>query len=345
MQFLERFKASPAGQASEDEVDTINALLSNTFAVDPVNPETVREFELPQTLESIVSAAAAAPSHAAASSSSSSSSSSCSSSSSSAGMGTTFESFRAKLEEMGFFRGVVPGSPEYESRIRMAKAKFDETSQNMKSSSPGPSAADKAAAEELKNAGNEALQAKNFEGAVASYSQAIKLDSTNAVYFSNRAAAYIHLHSLDLAQADCEKAIQLNASFPRAHARLGSVFMQKGMPEQAVPAYEKAVQLDPTNEQFAKQLAEARAALSESMGTPAGMPDMSSLFGGNGGLDMGALLQNVDISSILQQAQQNPEMMQAATQMAMQMFGQGGNPNGGGEGKKDGNGGHSNMYS
>ena len=131
---------------------------------------------------------------------------------------------------------------------------------------------------------------------------------------------------------------------------------------------------------------------------------MSSLFGGNGGLDMGALLQNVDISSILQQAQQNPEMMQAATQMcvcvsmcvcmyacmsvclyvvkvclyavmvcmcvvmvcmyvsmcacvyarvlfadwtanhhvnaspcrAMQMFGQGGNPNGGGEGKKDG---------
>ena len=48
-----------------------------------------------------------------------------------AGMGTTFESFRAKLEEMGFFRGVVPGSPEYESRIRMAKAKFDETSQNM----------------------------------------------------------------------------------------------------------------------------------------------------------------------------------------------------------------------
>ena len=39
-----------------------------------------------------------------------------------------------------------------------------------------------------------------------------------------------------------------------------------GMPEQAVPAYEKAVQLDPTNEQFAKQLAEARAALSESMG-------------------------------------------------------------------------------
>ena len=36
------------------------------------------------------------------------------------------------------------------------------------------------------HAGNEALQAKNFEGAVASYSQAIKLDSTNAVYFSNR---------------------------------------------------------------------------------------------------------------------------------------------------------------
>ena len=48
------------------------------------------------------------------------------------------------------------------------------------------SARDNAAAEDLKSKGNSLMAAKDYNGAIASYSDAIAKDGTNAVFYSNR---------------------------------------------------------------------------------------------------------------------------------------------------------------
>ncbi len=54
----------------------------------------------------------------------------------------------------------------------------------------GPSAADKNQAEALKVQGNALMGKKDLAGAIDKYTQAIALDDSNPVYFSNRAAAH-----------------------------------------------------------------------------------------------------------------------------------------------------------
>ncbi|RPD81654.1 TPR-like protein [Lentinus tigrinus ALCF2SS1-7] len=86
-----------------------------------------------------------------------------------------------------------------------------------------PSAADKAAAEKLKATGNAHMSAKKYDEAIRSYTQAIALDPTNAVYYSNRAAAYSSKGEHSSAVLDAEKAIEADQSFVKAYHRLGCV--------------------------------------------------------------------------------------------------------------------------
>ena len=86
-----------------------------------------------------------------------------------------------------------------------------------------PSAADKAAAEKLKATGNAQMSSKKYDDAIKSYTQAIALDPTNAVYYSNRAAAYSSKGEHSSAVLDAEKAIEADPSFVKAYHRLGCV--------------------------------------------------------------------------------------------------------------------------
>ncbi len=85
----------------------------------------------------------------------------------------------------------------------------------------GPSDADKAAAEKLKQAGNVQMSSKQYDGAIESYTKAIALDPTNPVYYSNRAAAHSNKHDHANAVVDSEKAIEIDPSFAKAYHRLG----------------------------------------------------------------------------------------------------------------------------
>jgi len=67
------------------------------------------------------------------------------------------------------------------------------------------------------------MSAKQYDQAINSYSQAIALDSTNPVYYSNRAAAHSSKGDHLSAVGDAEKAITVDPSFVKAYHRLGYV--------------------------------------------------------------------------------------------------------------------------
>lgn len=85
----------------------------------------------------------------------------------------------------------------------------------------GPSSEDKAAAEKYKASGNSLMSTKQYDAAIEAYTKAIELDPTNAVYYSNRAAAHSSKSSHAAAITDAEKALEIDPSFVRAYHRLG----------------------------------------------------------------------------------------------------------------------------
>lgn len=56
-----------------------------------------------------------------------------------------------------------------------------------------------------------------------SYSKAIELNNTNAIYYSNRAAAYSHIGQHHKAIEDCKRAIVIDPLYVKAYSRLGYV--------------------------------------------------------------------------------------------------------------------------
>ncbi|RKP03430.1 hypothetical protein CXG81DRAFT_7941, partial [Caulochytrium protostelioides] len=66
------------------------------------------------------------------------------------------------------------------------------------------------AADQLKALGNELMANGDYDGAIAKYTAAIELNGTNAVYYSNRAAAYSQVSQHDKAYDDAAKALEID---------------------------------------------------------------------------------------------------------------------------------------
>lgn len=78
-----------------------------------------------------------------------------------------------------------------------------------------------ATADELKAKGNAALQAENFAEAVKFYSEAIEIDPSNHILYSNRSAAYAKTNEYASALRDAEKTIELKSDWPKGYSRKG----------------------------------------------------------------------------------------------------------------------------
>ncbi|KAJ0410880.1 hypothetical protein ATCC90586_007916 [Pythium insidiosum] len=99
-----------------------------------------------------------------------------------------------------------------------------------------------------KNEGNDSFKAGDFPKAVERYTEAIKREPTNAVYYANRAAAYTKLTSFVEAKRDCEKALELDPKYVKAYSRLGAIqFFMKEF-HKARESYEKGLAVDPENQ-------------------------------------------------------------------------------------------------
>ncbi|ETI19952.1 hypothetical protein G647_08967 [Cladophialophora carrionii CBS 160.54] len=129
-------------------------------------------------------------------------------------------------------------------------------------------------ADALKAEGNKAFAAKDFKTAVDKFSQAIELDPTNHVLYSNRSGAYASLKDYQAALDDANKTTELKPDWAKGWGRKGAAQHGLGDLVGAKDAFEEALKLDPSNAQAQQGLqavnraieAEARADGADPMG-------------------------------------------------------------------------------
>lgn len=178
------------------------------------------------------------------------------------------------------------------------------------SSSGSIHAGDKSEAERQKVLGNEFIAANKPEEAVKCYSKAIKIDPSNAIYFSNRAAAYSMMGEHFKALEDAKQSSKLNPSYSKAYNRLGKAHLALGEPEEAVVAFEKALELEPKDVNIKASLEAARRAVSGESDeiTDAAFSattKQSQPTSPLGGMDFSSFLNNPNLMSMAQQMMQS----------------------------------------
>lgn len=105
-------------------------------------------------------------------------------------------------------------------------------------------------AKEIKAQGNTHVGANEWEPAVTCYSEAIASDPTDATFYSNRSACYMHLFKPDLALADAVIARHLRPEWPKAAFRMSVARLELGRYEDAAVSAWEGMQLDEDNQEL-----------------------------------------------------------------------------------------------
>lgn len=160
-----------------------------------------------------------------------------------------------------------------------------------------------------KTKGNDYLAKGLFVEATESYSTAISCDPTNAIYYCNRAAAFTSLKDYSAAVQDCQAALSLDSEYPKAYGRLGAAYVGLLQSENALKAYQKALELEPTNNTYRKTLESLEAKINASKTSQTTTPGPSS---GSplGGLDINSLMSNPQMQAMAAQLMSNPSALQ-----------------------------------
>lgn len=116
------------------------------------------------------------------------------------------------------------------------------------------------AAEQLKAEGNALFQAGDSLGALDKFTDAIELDPSNHVLFSNRSGANLKLLRTRDAVADAERCTALKPDWPKGWSRLGAALVADRQPAAACGAYRTGLKFEPANEAMLQGLAAAEAA-------------------------------------------------------------------------------------
>lgn len=169
--------------------------------------------------------------------------------------------------------------------------------------------ADKAS--QLKDQGNAALASGNLDEAIKLYSEALNLDPTNHVLYSNRSAAYAKAEKYAEALKDAEKTVELKPDWGKGYSRKGAALSYLGRDSEAQKVYEEGLVHEPTNELLKEGLKEVRAKLASNQGAkimnPFNSPDMMMKLQNNPKTK--ELLADPSYRQLLTELQSNPSAM------------------------------------
>ncbi|EAL61181.1 tetratricopeptide-like helical domain-containing protein [Dictyostelium discoideum AX4] len=115
-------------------------------------------------------------------------------------------------------------------------------------------------ATEFKNQGNAAFSSKDYNSAVKCFDQAIELDPSNHILYSNRSASLLALDKNEDALTDAKKAIELKPDWSKGYLRETNALYKLGRFEEAEKSAEAGLKIDPTNQQLEDALEDAQYA-------------------------------------------------------------------------------------
>jgi len=113
-------------------------------------------------------------------------------------------------------------------------------------------------AEAAKEKGNRAFGEGNFDEAIRQYSEAIKIDARNHVYFSNRSAAYAGKNMWAQALEDSEQCIRLNRTWGKGYYRKAVALLGQNKLTEAQRALTEGLSVDGANADLRTKLQEVQ---------------------------------------------------------------------------------------
>uniref|UniRef100_A0A8C2WID1 Stress-induced-phosphoprotein 1 n=1 Tax=Cyclopterus lumpus TaxID=8103 RepID=A0A8C2WID1_CYCLU len=129
--------------------------------------------------------------------------------------------------------------------------------------------------ETLKDQGNKALSAGNIDEAVRCYTEAVALDPSNHVLFSNRSAAYAKKGNYENALQDACQTIKIKPDWGKGYSRKAAALEFLGRLEDAKGTYQEGIRQEPSNQQLKEGLQNIESRLAEkSMMNPFAMPNL-----------------------------------------------------------------------
>jgi len=175
----------------------------------------------------------------------------------------------------------------------------------------------------LKAEGNALFAQKDYVGAAQKFGEAIAVDPSNHVLYSNRSGAYASLKDWQHALEDANKVTELKPDWAKGWGRKGTALHGSGDLVGATEAFEKALELEPTNAQAKSGLeavkraveAEARADGADPMGGLGNIfndPQMFQKLASNP--KTAALLGDQEFMAKLQSLKNNPNALGASMQ-------------------------------
>ncbi len=154
------------------------------------------------------------------------------------------ERARADLEQVLRLDHVNPPAPESGARGAIPQGVKDPGAAGAQAR---PFRADPRSAAELVARGNDLLESREYDDAIADFTEAIKLDPNCAPAFIGRGRVWARKHYRDRELADYSEAIRIEPNNPSYRVARGESWSAQGRHAQAMDDYNEALRLDPNN--------------------------------------------------------------------------------------------------
>ncbi|KAM7398936.1 hypothetical protein PAMP_018237 [Pampus punctatissimus] len=102
-------------------------------------------------------------------------------------------------------------------------------------------------AELFKEKANKYFKDKDYENAIKYYTEAVDLNPSNAIYYSNRSLAYLRTECYGYALADATKALEIDKNYIKGYYRRATSNMALGKFKAALKDYETVVRVRPND--------------------------------------------------------------------------------------------------